>query len=143
MKLFHFFKAMWAAIRAYRRGVYFTARGDNAFWQLSLHSKYYPGLADFDLKDPENGSMYSRGNAHVWDKVKDGDDTYWKQRYVRNFDKDRVLSELVIVKRLLKKARPDLDHKDIYKLTEAYLKEQESVRCQDPDKSYQTGELLI
>ena len=140
---FHFFKAMWAALIAYKRGIYFVAYDANAFWQLSLHSKFFPGLADFDLKDPENGSMHSRANIHVWDKVEEDDYTGWRQRYVRNFDKDAVIRELVIVKKLLKEERPDLGHREIYEMCEEYRKDQETLRGLNPDKSYMYKECLI
>jgi hypothetical protein len=144
-KFTHFFKAMWAAIIAYKRGVYFTTQDQEAFWQLSLHSKFFPGLMDFDLRDPENGSAHCKGNALTWEKVEDDGATYWKQRYIPNFDKDSVIRELCITRDLLAKERKiamEELNAELHQLSENRKKEQDAVRTRD-DVSFQNKACLL
>lgn len=148
MKIFfHFIKAMYAALIAYKRGIYFTARdSDKAFWQLSLHSKYCPGLADFDLKDPENGSMFTHGgSSKSWKpfiEVYDGS-TQYEQRFNENFLRDKVLAEMHVLKMELHKEKgfnllDDYERiaaleNDIWKKTEEEMEQREATKSFDPN----------
>tara|TARA_B100000579_G_scaffold438049_1_gene471428 strand:- start:10491 stop:10922 length:432 start_codon:yes stop_codon:yes gene_type:complete len=142
---------MYAALIAYKKGIYFTAHDDEALWQLSLHSRYCPGLADFDLKQPKDGSMFTHGGAsRSWSPL-EGDGEYYEQVFNGNFLKDQVLAELAVWQKELKKAKglhpmEDYDRiikleKEIWKKTEELMKERESVRCFDPDRT--TGKDML
>lgn len=145
---FHFIKAMYAAFIAYKRGIYFTARDNNeVMWQLSLHSKYCPGLADFDLKNPEKGSMFTHGgNSRTWEPFNDeySGERFYEVRFNENFCRKEVLAELHVLQMELRKSKglhafDDLDEiklldKEIWARTEIELKERKSVMCHDPNR---------
>lgn len=152
---FHFIKAMYAAFVAYKRGIYFTAHDNNeVMWQLSLHSKYCPGLADFDLKDPEDGSMFTHGGASKsWKPFEDGynGERFYERRFSPNFLKDQVLAEMHVLKTELHKEKglhPMENYQqiqelsmDIWAKTQEEMEQRQSVRCFDPDKS--TGRAVL
>ena len=146
-KLFHFIKAMYAALIAYKKGIYFTAADDRALNQLSLHSRYCPGLADFDLKDPQNGAMFTHGgSSRSWEPFESHDGSiHYERRFNENFLRDQVLAELAVWQKELKEAKglhpmEDYDRikdleKEIWEKTEILMKERESVKCFDPNRT--------